>query len=257
MTVDPKQLFSNRAEDYARYRPSYPYSLIGLLTREIGLRPSWVVADIGSGTGLSAKQFLSNGNDVFGVEPNAAMRHAAEHLHAANERFHSLDGSAESTGLSDASVDLVVAAQAFHWFDHRQARCECVRILRPPRWVTIMWNVRQTEASELMREYEALVEELRRTRANRKEVGAFYGGPFQKKMLLPHEQILDYEALKGLLLSASFAPPQGHEGHARMLRRLEGMFDRHQAGGRVRFSYKTEVYCVQLAESFHAPASRP
>ncbi|MGH7471190.1 MAG: class I SAM-dependent methyltransferase, partial [Longimicrobiales bacterium] len=112
--ANPKERFADRVQDYVRYRPRYPRELVPLLQREIGLVADWRIADIGSGTGFSAEPFLSNGNHVIGVEPNAEMRAAAEQRLAQWPGFTSVHGSAEETGLPDHTIDLVVVGQAFH-----------------------------------------------------------------------------------------------------------------------------------------------
>lgn len=128
---DPTRRFSDRVENYVRYRPGYPRALLECLAREHGLDPAHAVADIGSGTGILSELLLRNGNAVFGVEPNAEMRAAAERLLRGQAKFHSVDGRAEATTLPTASVDWITAAQAFHWFDVSAARREFRRILRP------------------------------------------------------------------------------------------------------------------------------
>jgi len=76
--LNPKGRFSSRVENYAKYRPNYPNEIIGFLNTSIGLTKEAIIADIGSGTGISAKLFLDNGNEVYGIEPNAEMRYAGE-----------------------------------------------------------------------------------------------------------------------------------------------------------------------------------
>ena len=95
----PTQRFSSRVDDYVKYRPHYPREVIDVLRREIGFRPEHVVADIGSGTGISSALFLQNGNDVFAIEPNAQMRVAAERW-LGNEPDPSLAGFASDCGAS-------------------------------------------------------------------------------------------------------------------------------------------------------------
>ncbi len=129
--ADAKTRFSSRVENYVRYRPAYPGGVLQCLERECGLTPAWRVADIGSGTGISSKLFLDYGCTVFAVEPNPDMRRAAERLLGSVPGFHSEDGSAEATGIPAGSVDLAIAAQAFHWFDPAGAREEFQRIVRP------------------------------------------------------------------------------------------------------------------------------
>jgi SAM-dependent methyltransferase len=246
MKRDPRELFSSRAEAYARHRPGYPHEIVALLGREIGLDPGWAVADVGSGTGLSSDPFLAHGHDVFAVEPNAAMRRYAEERHRNAATFHSMSGSAEATGLPDRSVDLVVAAQAFHWFDHAGARREFRRILREPRWVAVFWNVRDTEASELMRSYEALIRTFRTTpECDWQDIEEFLGSD-PRRASLSNEQRLDFEELKGLVMSASYAPLESDARHGPMVAALRDLFDRHQERGRVRLVYRTELYYGQL-----------
>src|SRR5688572_18562354 len=110
---DPKERFSDRVDAYVAARPRYPKEIIPHLRDAIGLAPSWHVVDLGSGTGISCEPFLNNGNSVTAVEPNAAMRSAAEESlrdFASSSRFRSVVGSAESTTLPDHCADLVVAA---------------------------------------------------------------------------------------------------------------------------------------------------
>src|ERR1039458_5869167 len=137
MEPDPTKRFSSRVEDYIRYRPSYPAGIVPWLERECGLAPQSRIADIGSGTGIFSRILLDFGCQVFGVEPNAGMRAAAERQLAGVERFHSVDGRAEATTLADASVDFVTAGQAYHWFDPEPTRNEFRRILKPPGGVVL------------------------------------------------------------------------------------------------------------------------
>src|SRR5579871_3210058 len=116
--------FSDRVEDYVKYRPHYPTIILSYLRDEYAFGPGWLVADIGSGTGISTELFLGFGNQVTAVEPNREMRLKAEELLGDKTGFVSVDGTAEATGLKDSSVDLIVAGQAFHWFDPVRARLE-------------------------------------------------------------------------------------------------------------------------------------
>ena len=130
---DSTQRFSDRVADYVRYRPNYPRGILATLAAETGLSTDSLVADVGSGTGISAELFLSHGNAVYAVEPNHDMRAAAEAALARYPRFHSVVGTAETTSLPDHSVDYVVAAQAFHWFDADSTRAanlpaSCARV---------------------------------------------------------------------------------------------------------------------------------
>jgi SAM-dependent methyltransferase len=245
---DPTARFSDRVADYVRYRPGYPDEVIRVLRDETGLAPVHVLADVGSGTGISSRLFLDHGNRVFAVEPNPDMRAAAEALLGGDPRFRSVAGSAEGSTLPDAAVDYAVAGQAFHWFDGPRARDEFRRIVRPGGWAVLLWNARRTSTSPFLRAYEALLHEHGTDYAavNHENIGddtlrAFFGGPYTLRTAY-NEQVFDYPGLKGRLLSSSYAPNAGHPGHAPMMRALERIFGEHQVDGRVVFEYDTRIY---------------
>jgi SAM-dependent methyltransferase len=145
--TDSTQRFSGRVENYARYRPGYPDEVLDLLRQRCGLTEDSEIADVGSGTGALARLFLENGNRVFGVEPNAEMRGAGERLLRRYGRFTSVAARAEDTTLTEGSVDLVTAGQAFHWFDPGPTRREFARILKSGGFVALIWNTRRKEGS--------------------------------------------------------------------------------------------------------------
>ena len=149
----PKRRFSSRVSYYVKARPGYPPEILEFLIQTGALATDSVIADVGCGTGLLAELFLKNDNTVFGVEPNPDMRTAGEQYLAAYPRFHSIDGSAEESTLDTASVDLVTAGQAFHWFDVEEARREFTRILRPGGSVVLLWNKPRSDASPFMQAY--------------------------------------------------------------------------------------------------------
>lgn len=240
-TADPTLRFSNRVENYVRYRPHYPAGVLDILRENIGLKAETVVADVGSGTGISAGLFLRNGNPVLAVEPNREMRAAAERLLGGYPGFRSIAGTAEATTLPDASIDCVVAAQAFHWFNPAKTRAEFQRILRPDGWVVLLWNTRLKDATPFQRAYEKLLEthagdyrQVKHERIDAAALSEFYAGGFQVRNL-PNLQTFDLEALKGRLLSSSYAPTETQEGYAPMIKALERIFQEHQQGGHVRF----------------------
>ncbi len=254
MFKDSVTRFSNRAENYSKYRPGYPTAVLALLKERCGLRRESVVADVGSGTGILSELFLRNGNLVYGIEPNNEMRDAAEQLLRSYPRFRSVNGSAEAIPLEDHCVDLVTAGQAFHWFEPKRARTEFSRILKPGGWVTIVWNERQKETSPFLKEYEEL---LIRYGTDYKEVSAAYPKPdtlrtffapceFQTAQF-ENAQSVGFEGLRGRLLSASYAPDETHPRHAPMMKELAKIFARRQTRGNVRFEYKTHVCFGKLS----------
>jgi len=253
LASDSKERFSNRVEDYIRYRPGYPAAILDVLREECGLRPESVVADIGSGTGLLAQMFLENGNLVYGVEPNAAMREAGEQLLEKYPHFCSVAGSAEATTLPTASVDFVVTGQAFHWFQPAAARAEFARVLKAQGWVVVLWNERISDTTPFQREYELLLrrfgtdyEKVSATYPRGNEMKDFFRPSAFEKKVIANEQAFDFEGLRGRLLSSSYAPPEGHPNHQPMLVELMRLFSAHQKDDRVRFDYNSHMFYGRL-----------
>src|SRR6516164_9289375 len=153
----PTERFSDRVEDYAKYRPHYSPQVVWTLERECDLSSRHTVADVGCGTGLLAKIFLENGNRVIGVEPNANMRKAGERFLSCFGKFSMVAGSAEQSTLPDRSADFVIAGQAFHWFRPAPTRREFARIVKPEGWVVLIWHDRDTESTEFLKEYESFL----------------------------------------------------------------------------------------------------
>ena len=245
--------FSDRVENYVRYRPGYPPEVLQALQAECGLLPSHAVADIASGTGIWTRQLLENGNPVFGVEPNAEMRLAGERLLAAFPNFTSIAGTAEATTLSDQSVDFVTAAQAAHWFDRKESRSEFVRILKLGGWLALLWNERVTDSTKFLRDYEQLLltygtdyQDIRHEHTT-DEVNEFFDpAPFQERVFEMRQEF-DYAGIEGRLLSSSYAPGPEHPQHAPMLRELRHIFDACAVNGRAAFDYKTRLYFGRLS----------
>jgi len=247
-SADSTHRFSDRVADYVRYRPHYPEALRRALETEAGLCESSTVADVGCGTGISSSLLLAAGAAVYGIEPNEEMRRAAEALLGADDRFHSVTGTAEATKLPDASVDLVTAGQAFHWFDRARFRAEADRILRPGGRVALFWNKRRTDSTPFLRAYEDLLRrygtdyaEVDHARLGPDDFAAFFGGSYASHRF-QNEQRFDFEGLRGRLLSSSYAPGLGQPDHEPMLGALRQLFDAHQEDGEVRFEYDTELY---------------
>jgi len=245
--------FSDRVENYVRYRPGYPPEALRVLKDECGLRSGHVIADLASGTGIWTRMLLEHGNVVFGVEPNADMRQAGERLLAGFPKFTSVAGTAEATGLADHCVDFVTAAQAAHWFGRGRARKEFARILKPGGWLVLLWNERITDTTPFLREYEQMLldygtdyAEVRHERTTDAVNEFFDPAPFQARVY-PMRQEFDYAGIEGRLLSSSYAPGPEHPKHAPMLRELRRIFDAHAVVGRAAFDYKTRVYFGKLS----------
>lgn len=250
--ADSTLRFSNRVENYVRYRPHYPAEVLEHLRTDCGLTPASIIADIGSGTGFLAEQFLANGNRVFGIEPNREMREAGERLLQNYQDFTSLGATAEETTLLSASVDLITAGQAFHWFDRERCREEFKRILRQGGWVVLIWNDRRTDSTPFLIEYEHLLQTFGTDYAavDHKRIDAqvlrdFFGEPPIRKAL-PNYQHFDLPSLMGRLLSSSYVPDSTEPGHVQMLDALTQLFELHKKDGRVTLEYDTLVYYGRL-----------
>lgn len=253
MTQDSTERFSRRVGNYVRFRPGYPAEIVGLLRREYGLSETSQIADIGSGTGLLSRAFLDAGLSVTGVEPNREMRLAGDLLLAGYPLFRSIDGRAEATTLPGGSIDLITAAQAFHWFDVETTRREWQRILRPDGAVALVWNHRFVE-SPFMREVESVTDRFASANdpdgaireAGRSRIAGFFApSPFRLDEF-PNQQRFDFEGLRGRIASSSYLPMEGQPGYEEMSQDLARIFDRWQHGGFVTFEYRTKVFHGKL-----------
>lgn len=242
-----KTRFSDRVEDYIKYRPKYPYQMIEVLEDKIGLDDKWVIADIGSGTGISSEPFINNGNKVSAVEPNKEMREAAELNFAGNSNFLSIDGSAEKSNLDGESIDLIFCGQAFHWFDKIKSKIEFKRILKQNGHIVLAWNVRN-EKNSFQRGYEQVLKqniaeycEVTHKNITDKEVIDFFLPKTSHKESLENYQTLDLEGLKGRLKSSSYCPKTGID-YERLMKEIEDLFHKFEKNGLIKFDYEIKMY---------------
>lgn len=250
--TDNTQRFSNRVENYVKYRPGYPPEIIDFLKKECDLSGKTIIADIGSGTGISAKLFLNNRNKVYGVEPNNEMRKAAENFLSEYPEFISINGTAENTTLESNSVDMITSGQAFHWFDKQKCKSEFRRILKQEGYAILFWN-EKTESNDFMRSYYDLLKiygtdyEKVNHSANTDDtvINEFYSPNNFNKKIFDNRQTLDYKALEGRLLSSSYIPLEG-ENHDKMINDLKNMFEKYKVNGEIAMEYVTLVYYGKL-----------
>lgn len=252
--ANPTERFSDRVANYVRYRPDYSHALRDWLHDALGVTAAWRVADIGAGTGISSKLLLDAGHAVTAVEPNAAMRDAAIAWLGSNSRFHAVDGRADATGLPDASVDLVTVAQAFHWFDPATVRTEFRRILHPRGLAAIWWNSRRLAGTHFLEGYEALLQhygtdytEVAERHTDDNTMSAWFGAGLRGIARFEHHQRLDFDGLRGRLLSSSYAPKAGQPNHEPMMQALRELFDATAVDGKISIDYDTRVFAGELA----------
>jgi len=253
MQLSPTERFSSRVEAYMKYRPTYPAQIIEYLKTETGLKPSHIVADIGSGTGFLSKSFLDNGNTVYGVEPNNSMREAAERFLSSYKNFISRAARAENTFFENESVDFITAGQAFHWFEPEQTKKEFLRIARKNTKLVLVWNRRDLQNDPLQIGYEEILRkmipeysEVTHKNIHYETLENFVSPSVLNKKSFDHYQLFDFEGLIGRLLSSSYCPDESSELFNEVKKRLLDLFNKHVIAGKVKFNYNAEVYWAVL-----------
>lgn len=246
--TDTVERFSNRVANYVKYRPDYPREIVAYLTANGVLNANSVIADVGCGTGISTRMFLENGNPVLGVEPNQAMRGAAVEYLAEFSDFRPIDGRSDATTLGDDSVDMIVSAQAFHWFEPDATRREFERILKPNGSVVLIWNERSLDADEFHVDYEALLLRyatdygtIRHENITGDELKAFFRRDYETATFA-NEQVFDFEGIKGRMLSSSYMPSESSPSYQQVVDELAAVFAKHERSGRIKVLYDTKVY---------------
>ena len=248
VSADPKKRFSGRVENYSLYRPGYPAEAMQYIFDRTKINSQSSVADIGAGTGIFTELLLSSGSGVIAVEPNESMRLAADNILQGNNNYSSIAGSAEATGLASHSIDLITAAQAFHWFKLAEAKTEFNRILKPQGKIVLIWNRRDEGRSAFMRQYASLLQsrlpeynKVNHANATDERIGDFLGANMQKAEF-PSYQRFDLVGLKGRLLSSSYCPAVGADSHEEIMAELEILYEQHASETGVQFDYITQVY---------------
>ena len=258
--TDATTRFSTKAEVYAKARPRYPVTVVTFLESQGVLQPGSTMVDLGSGTGLSAQPFLEAGYTVIGVEPNDAMRTEGDAFLAQYPRFHSEKGTSEATSLPDHSVDVVIAAQAFHWFDLDKTRYEIQRILRSPGWFVALWNHRRNEASPLHQRYEAI---LRKYCPDYHKLALLYRSPERSTEFfgigygdatLQNVERLNWELFEARIQSSSYIPKPSDSLYAPFMAEMKQLFDRYAHDGVVQFDLEIWIHWGQLCSSARTTA---
>lgn len=248
-TMNPQSRFSNRAEAYAKYRPSYPPEAIDFILKGLKSSDMLLIADIGAGTGIAARLLAAQGATVIAIEPNSAMLAAA----APHPQVNFQQGSAEQTGLADSSVDLVTTFQAFHWFNLPKTLPEFARILKPNGRLAVVWNNRDRQDP-----FTAAYSELLRIASNQhpaqtvKQLTAdiFAQSAFglSQSQSFRHSHCLDLAGLLGRTDSLSYIPEAG-QVRDRLNQSLHELYQQFcDRQGLVYLAHTTDVYLASLTE---------
>jgi SAM-dependent methyltransferase len=234
----PLDRFGDRAAAYAANRPVYPAAAIDAVLAGLGDPAHLVIADVGAGTGISARLFAERGAHVVAIEPNAGMRGQA----AAHPRVEWREGTAEATGLQTRSVDAIVACQAFHWFALPDAFTEFRRVAR--RRAALLQYERD-ERDAFTKAYGDVVRSYANDdteRLRRDGLAAFAAFPEARvtRAVFPFSQRLDRRGLLGRAVSSSYLPSSG-EAAKQLHRDLHALFEQHAQGGIVTLAMETFV----------------
>lgn len=237
--------FSNRAKDYAKYRPSYPAAAIDLILEGLGQPSQLVAADVGAGTGISSRLLAERGVKVLAIEPNSAMRQAAIH-----PLIELRDATAEATRLNDASVDLVTCFQAFHWFNPELALLEFRRILKPSRRLALVWNERDSN-DKFTASYSQLIQIASNNHPaeqRRVAVDPLLTSPYftNEHYTFTYIQKVNLSGLIGRAMSTSYIPQEGAM-HQQLVADLQQLYERNcDRDHCVSLVYRTAVFLAQL-----------
>ncbi len=248
-----EEKFTDKAELYEKYRPSYPNELFDYLYQKIGLSENSTISDIGSGTGIFSKELLKRKSKVICVEPNDDMRKICEIELAQYKGFSSLKASAESTTLEEHSVDFITCAQSFHWFKTGDFKIECKRILKPNGKIILIWNTKDTKNYMVQDLYDL----------NKKycpNFKGFAGGSQEKNIsfenffkngnydlkIFKNNMNVTLEDFIGVSLSASYSPKKDETSYELYVNSLINIFNRYNENDELLIPNDTKCYIGEM-----------
>jgi len=243
--------FSAVADDYERSRPGYPDAAVEWM---VGTQPLRVL-ELGAGTGKLTRSLVARRHSVVATDPSAAM---LDRLVGAGLPVETAVAGAEQLPFADSSVDAVVAAQAFHWFDASVALPEIVRVLRPAGTFAVVWNLRD-ESVPWVRKLTAL---LRTRPGELVEVATIEASPlFTEVESARHRfwQQLDRAGLHALVQSRSSVALLGGDERLELVRQVDALYSEYAHGSQgLRLPYVTHSFrtsAVPKPKPDPAPAS--
>lgn len=247
----PTERFTDVVEAYTKFRPGYPGEIVEILIKNYLIGKNCILADVGSGTGIFSKLFVETGFFVYGVEPNEMMRKQSENEFAYSDCFKAIDGTAEETSLDSESIDVIMAAQSFHWFETKKALKEFSRILKPDGHIVIVWNERNSKENSFMDKYEKLLikycsdyKETNHKRYTYETMKDLFEDKNIELYMINHFQDLNCEGLTGRVKSCSYCPKSDHKNFKPLMEGLTDLFSSNQSNGVVQFDYNTLMYVI-------------
>ncbi len=244
---DTTKRFSNRVENYIKFRPSYPEKLIEYLNDVVGINQESIVADIGAGTGIFTELLVNKVKSIYAVEPNLEMRMAADFRLRKYPNYFSINGTAENTTLNNNIINFIVAAQAFHWFNIPKTHIEFKRILKEKGILILIWNSRINDTEflkvyeEALKTYSTDYNEVNHQNLMEEDLQKFFSSKITK-VEFDNFQEFNFNGVLGRLLSSSYAPLEETENYTQIEKILREAFISFSENDSVRFNYKTEVY---------------
>ena len=239
--MNPTERFTRRAGHYVAGRPSYPPAAIDAIFEGLGNPRALTVVDLGAGTGISSRLLADRGAAVLAVEPNVAMRAAAE----SHPNVEWIDGTAERTTLQEGCADVVAAFQAFHWFDHADALREMLRVLRPGGRAAVVYNERDEDDEftaaygDVVRRYQSDETELRR-HEGRELFVAYPAWRNVRTLSFRNVVAMDRAKLHARANSTSYLPQSGQTADD-LHECLDALFDSYARAGTVEMHMQTLV----------------